>query len=560
MNEELLTVKELLLKVNYNFNELYIDTFWDNIQNDVWIYINNKMLIWLGYSETDINSSKRKYLDILKDSFEEVSNYKLLNNKDFTNNAKCQNWHLENNVAKLHNKTKHLIVSPDCFRQSLMLIKTSKAKEIRKYYIELEKIFKFYLEYQNQYQQLQNHKTQEQINIKNNELDKINKNHSIMSESTILSYTGKTVIYIARIGPNLIKFGISNKIDKRIKTHQKNFELFELIYISICYNNLEIENSLKDYAKLNNRLVSKVVNGKNYTELINIDEEFTIDMIIQKVKDESHIQYDYNELQLKHHKLINEKEMLYKAYIDIQSHNKKLNEKIITLELNIKKLETNTDSIKKIENINKQLIIKNEELTNDLAVFRIANKSLINELNNITVSTISKEDIKDITKESLPETKNNIKEETKKEINDEVKPDIKEEEVKEKRKFICTRCNESFKTGINLTKHLNRINKCKDINEILEFKCHKCNHEFTCQKSLDRHLSDKRKYPCDQPKQKKTYNCEKCGKFFEKKGRYNEHLRKQTKCDMNLTCKDCGHKFTILSNYNSHINSKFSCV
>lgn len=57
-----------------------------------------------------------------------------------------------------------MIVSTDCFKQSLMLLRTNKAKEIRKYYIELEKIFKFYLQYQAKYQELKN------LNI-NNELE-----------------------------------------------------------------------------------------------------------------------------------------------------------------------------------------------------------------------------------------------------------------------------------------------------------------------------------------------------------------------------------------------------
>ena len=62
--------------------------------------------------------------------------------------------HLENIEVNTHNKTKHLIVSPDSFKQSLMIVKTNKAKEIRKYYTELEKIFKFYLQYQSKYQEL----------------------------------------------------------------------------------------------------------------------------------------------------------------------------------------------------------------------------------------------------------------------------------------------------------------------------------------------------------------------------------------------------------------------
>ena len=117
------------------------------------------MLIWMGYYDIDINASKICYLNILKDNFEESIDYKLLNNKEFINNSKCELTHLENITINSHNKTKHLIISPDCFRQSLMLIKTTKAKQIRKYYVEVENIFKFYLQYQSKYQELKNLET-----------------------------------------------------------------------------------------------------------------------------------------------------------------------------------------------------------------------------------------------------------------------------------------------------------------------------------------------------------------------------------------------------------------
>ena len=44
-----------------------------------------------------------------------------------------------------HNRAMHIIVSPDCFKESLMLMNTKRAKQIRKYYIQLEKIFKEYM-------------------------------------------------------------------------------------------------------------------------------------------------------------------------------------------------------------------------------------------------------------------------------------------------------------------------------------------------------------------------------------------------------------------------------
>ena len=77
--------------------------------------------------------------------------------------------HLENTEINDHNKTKHLIISPKCFKKTLMLIRTTKSSEIRKYYIELEDIFKDYLKYQTNYQKLENEKNlNKHINVIHN--------------------------------------------------------------------------------------------------------------------------------------------------------------------------------------------------------------------------------------------------------------------------------------------------------------------------------------------------------------------------------------------------------
>ena len=148
-NKELLSVKDLLNKLNYNFNELYVDKFWDSIENDKWIYIDHNMLIWMGYNSEEDKNNKQNYIKILKENFEIDIDYKLLNTTSFNNSLSMLKVHLENIEINNHNKTKHLIISPDCFKQSLMILRTEKAKEIKKYYIELEKIFKLYIQYQN---------------------------------------------------------------------------------------------------------------------------------------------------------------------------------------------------------------------------------------------------------------------------------------------------------------------------------------------------------------------------------------------------------------------------
>lgn len=520
-------------------NKIYVDKFWNNINNKKWLYIDDTVIDWIGYMKTN---GKFKYVNLIKENFIENIDYKTYTYdqinaifhsplRENENNKEILEY--KDQITNIHNRTIHLILSPRCFKKSLMMIRTDKANQIRDYYVDIEELC---LEY-NKFL----------LDLKDNELKEnlINDNYKI--NALIQSLAIKPVVYFGFINKYTIKFGHSNDIKQRIKDHIKTYDSFKIIYIKECHNNKLIENKIRQYAKENNTLTSMIINGNNYTELITISNNFTINMLINKID------------------------------IECANISTNINEQFITLQ------NENTSLYNRIDQLN----IKIKDLLKDNEILNITNKILGNELYNCKHDkNIKVESIKQYNTETKyeieygdkVESKSHIKKEFNLEpeinIEEEIKPDFKpditkedkseyiEEETKpkEKKKFTCARCNESFRTNINLTKHINRINKCKDINEILEFKCTKCNHEFTCQKSLDRHLSDKRKYPCDQPKQKKTYNCEKCGKFFEKKGRYNEHLRKQTKCDMNLTCKDCGHKFTILSNYNSHINSKFSCV
>jgi hypothetical protein len=64
INNELLSVKELLKLAKYDINDVYIDRFWNSIKENKWIYIDNEMIEYIGYS--DINSGKKNIYKIIK--------------------------------------------------------------------------------------------------------------------------------------------------------------------------------------------------------------------------------------------------------------------------------------------------------------------------------------------------------------------------------------------------------------------------------------------------------------------------------------------------------------
>lgn len=122
-----------------NTENINKDKFWESLEYDHWIYINDEILKMMGY--TDIISGKKIYNKLLIDYFNKGIDYKYVNNKEFNNNFinDVIIFFDNNNKINSHNRIKHLILSPECFKQTLMLIKTKKTKEIRDYYLDIEK-------------------------------------------------------------------------------------------------------------------------------------------------------------------------------------------------------------------------------------------------------------------------------------------------------------------------------------------------------------------------------------------------------------------------------------
>ena len=83
-NNNLLTVKELLNKCNYNLDNIYIDRFWYNIKDDKWIYLDNELILWLEYKE--IKHGKEQIIKLMKKYFIENEDYKILSNSEFNIN------------------------------------------------------------------------------------------------------------------------------------------------------------------------------------------------------------------------------------------------------------------------------------------------------------------------------------------------------------------------------------------------------------------------------------------------------------------------------------------
>ena len=285
INNEMLSVKDILKVVNYNIGNIYIDKFWDSIEHNKWLYIDNDMLLWMGYNCEELRDNKKKYIKLLHNNFEEVNDYKLINNKEFLEISKCPLRSLDNININTHNKTQHLIVSPDCFKESLMLLRTEKSKSIKKYYLELEKIFKFYFEYQNEYQKL---KLKKELldNIKNTKLEK----HLYLIEK----FNYKQCVYVIEvtviknnIETKLIKIGSTKYIHDRILAINTEYSCkCILLDIYECTSNYrEIEQCILSNKEIKQNLYKEKINNVMPKEIVQLTESFNYDQLIQIIKD-----------------------------------------------------------------------------------------------------------------------------------------------------------------------------------------------------------------------------------------------------------------------------------
>jgi len=258
INGPILTIQELLNKLNYEFNSLYIDKFWDNISDDHWIYINDDMLKWIGYNYSEMRICRQKFIKLINKNFKDIVDYKLINTNEFKKSDVYLQVYIEKNT-NIQNKTKHMMVSPDCFKQILMLLRTEKSIKIKEYYIELEKIYKLYVLYQNKYKELENNKILNLLKEKENELKE--KNEDLNRFKTVQANSVKLLeknefVYIAtsflNAINNIFKIGKTKAINSRLSNFNINSLKGNEFYYSKavkCYDSAVLESLIHSFLK-----------------------------------------------------------------------------------------------------------------------------------------------------------------------------------------------------------------------------------------------------------------------------------------------------------------------
>jgi len=339
---------KLIEKIKINFTnyeqQLFISSFYCYLnydyKNDFIIDLDN-IWKWLGFSQKD--AAKR----VLDKNFVIDKDYKVLLHQlvEQKNNENP----IKKNGRGGHNK-EIIMLNINTFKKFCLKTGTTKADEIHDYFIKLEELLQEIIKEESN--ELKQHLT--------NIVSLIDKEKEELKEKTLLEQfpINTQCVYIGLIDnktlgkPNskmyhetVIKFGQSNNLNERVKSHKKTYENFRLYNAFKVKNKIEIENCIKKHPLLKNRLRIITVDDIAHRELIALDDdEFTLEKVEQLIKDvikENEYNIENYNLMLKKNQEMQEEIYKLKNIIEEQSKLNEINNK------KINKLEYDvTDDIK----------------------------------------------------------------------------------------------------------------------------------------------------------------------------------------------------------------------
>ncbi len=258
-----------------------------------------------------------------------------------------------------HNIIKYML-SIRTFKSFCVKADTQKAHEILDCYLKLEDIIHETLQEENIKFKKILEDTENNMKIMKEESER---EKELLKERVLLQQFQKNIpcVYYGVIddksdtNEKLIKFGNSNDLNSRVATHKKTYTNFRLINAFKVSNSLQIENAIKSHEILKNKRRKITVNDNNYTELLSI-ENMTyedIDKIIKNIITD----YEYNAEN--YVKVIIKNQELEQDIIKYVDENKKLLDKINIYEMK--------------ENYYNKVFIKNEEL--NIENMRLSNEN-----------------------------------------------------------------------------------------------------------------------------------------------------------------------------------------
>lgn len=331
-----------LEKVNEQFDsfskDLFITSFYSYLNHDEGEFVVDfdDVWDWIGYA------SKQKGMRLLKSHFVENNDYKF-----------CENNQPKNGSHGGHNIQK-VFLTINAFKGFCLLSGTEKARNVHKYYINLERIMHETI-------------TEEATELRQKLLDTSSQKDKEVEAALVSQFhVNSECIYFGTINntndenEKLIKFGHTNDLENRVWCHHKDYNNFRLKAAFKVQNKVEIENAIKSHPKVMKQLRVIQINNRNKTEILAYDEsKFTIqtlkNIIKQIVKEKAFNEDNFN-------RLVSRNNILEKENSKLKENIENLQDEINSLRSKIKHqaeeeklhIEKNLDLEKTIQNVKEQ--------------------------------------------------------------------------------------------------------------------------------------------------------------------------------------------------------------
>jgi len=255
--------------------------------------------VWKTVEFTRRDSAKR----ILVKNFTEQIDYKIVAPLFCGATLEAQN---EQKKHGGQNK-ETILLTVDCFKNFCMLAATTKAKEIRSYYVKMENIMhEYYKNFQSKNNELQTslQVSQTSLQVSQTSLQVSQKETSVKRHEVLIgSNKNKWVVYFCKIqsyddGSFILKIGETIDIKNRIDALRCDFEMdIILLDVFVCENSIKFEKSLHNSNELlkykYNKLEHK--NKKFSTEAYHIPNQKEYEKIVKFANSEM---LKYNNIEL----------------------------------------------------------------------------------------------------------------------------------------------------------------------------------------------------------------------------------------------------------------------
>lgn len=235
--EQLLTIIEFIKVVNYPIDNFMINKFWACIKHKQYIYADDDLVRWMGYSGAEVYSRKIAVMRLLP-----AEEYMYLTHNEYINFLDnlvlpiCIS-NIYPRVPTINNVTniKHLLLTSKCLRFVMIRTNTPRENLVREYYFALEELFELYDEYQNKYATKNDRLMLEKVQSQLFEYD-LKLEEKIRSQTTQLEREKEQALIIARTAEEKMKeqeliINYYKSINKGLTFYKKFIGRDEELYI-----------------------------------------------------------------------------------------------------------------------------------------------------------------------------------------------------------------------------------------------------------------------------------------------------------------------------------------